>query len=74
MKFALVAAALALSSTAVLAEQDPNVVAANGGVTVTVPTNTNPIVSPVPEADSVAMLVAGVAVVGGIAVLRRRKK
>ena len=67
MKFALVAAALALSSTAVLAEQDPNVIA------VTVPT-TSTVVSPIPEADSVAMLVAGVAVVGGIAVLRRRKK
>ena len=67
MKFAVVAAALALSSFAALAAQDPNVIA------VTVPT-TNTVVSPIPEADSVAMLVAGVAVVGGIAVLRRRKK
>lgn len=67
MKFAVVAAALALSSFAAIAAQDPNVVA------VTVPTG-NPIVSQVPEADSIAMLVAGVAVVGGIAVLRRRKK
>jgi hypothetical protein len=69
MKFAFVAAALAaaVSSSAVFAAQelDPNVVAAQGNL---------PVVSPVPEADTWAMLVAGVAVVGGVLLRRRNKK
>lgn len=71
MKFAFAAAVLAasVSSSAVFAAQelDPNVIAAQGSGTL-------PVVSPVPEADSLAMLVAGVAVVGGLLLRRRNKK
>lgn len=70
MKFAFFVAALALSasSSAVFAAQelDPNVIAAQGG--------TLPVVSPVPEADSLVMLVAGAAVVGALVLRRRNKK
>ncbi|EFX61463.1 hypothetical protein DAPPUDRAFT_273289 [Daphnia pulex] len=76
MKFAFVAAALAaaVSSSAVFAaqNQDPNVTAAQ--VSLTAVTGTLPVVSPVPEADTLAMLVAGVAVVGGVLLRRRNKK
>lgn len=69
MKFAFVVAALvaAVSSSAVFAAQglDPNVVAVQAIL---------PVTSPVPEADTLAMLVAGVAVVGGVLLRRRNKK
>ncbi len=83
MKSIFVAAALAVSMSSVLAAgpaEDPNVVAAQGSFTegsgsVTVPINTNaPAVSPVPEADSLLMLAAGVGVVGALALSRRNKK
>ena len=89
MKFAIVTAVLALSCSSVLAagqgkgpQVDPNVAAAHGsfvagshanptGIT---NANVNSVLSPVPEADAVAMLAAGVAIVGGLALRRRNKK
>ena len=61
---------------------DPNVAAAQGSFaagshanpTGIAHANPNSVLSPVPEADAVAMLVAGAAVVGGIALRRRNKK
>ena len=82
MKFAFVAAALAVFSSAVFAEpgkdkgQGPaqGSFAAGSHANPIAIANANPhsVLSPVPEADSMAMLIAGVAVVGGLA-LRRRK-
>lgn len=89
MKFAIVAAALAFSCSTVLAagqgkgpEIDANVAAAQGSFAAgshANPTgiehaNPNSVLSPVPEADVLTMLAAGVAVVGGIALRRRNQK
>ena len=89
MKFAIVATASALSSSAAFAAgqgsshaQDPNTAAAHGSFTASSnanPTgitnaNVNSVLSPVPEADAVAMLAAGVAIVGAVALRRRNKK
>lgn len=89
MKFTTVTAVLALSCSTVFAAgqgssqaQDPNVAAAQGsfaagshanptGIT---NANVNSVLSPVPEADAVAMLAAGVAAVGVLALRRRNKK
>ena len=93
MKFAIVAASLALSCSAALAAgqgqgqgqgngQDPNAAPAHGSFTASshanpmgiANSNANSVLSTVPEADTVAMLVAGVAVVGGLALRRRNKR
>lgn len=89
MKFAIVAASLALSCSTVLAAgqgsshaQDPNVAAAQGSFaagshanpTGIANANPNSVLSPVPEADAMAMLAAGVAIVGALALRRRNKK
>lgn len=82
MKYAIAAAVLAFSSSTVLAaaqvpELDPNVVAAQGSFTEgsqTIPTGGLPTSSPVPEADVLGMLAAGVAIVGGVALRRRNRK
>jgi hypothetical protein len=89
MKFAIVAAVAALSCSTVLAagsgkgpEVDPNVAAAQGSFAAgshANPTgidhaNSHSVLSPVPEADALVMLVAGAAVVGGVALRRRNQK
>lgn len=86
MKFAIVAAVLALSSASALAEpgkdkdkdkgQGPSqgsfAAGSHANPIAIGNANSHSVLSTVPEADSVAMLLAGVAVVGALA-LRRRK-
>ena len=93
MKFVIAAAVLALSSTAVLANngkgqgqgQGQGQGPVQGSLMSSINANGNALananvnaafnsVTPVPEADTVAMLVAGVAVVGAVALRRRNKK
>lgn len=82
MKFAIVAVVLALSSASALAEpgkdkgQGPSqgsfAAGSHANPIAIGNANSHSVLSTVPEADSVAMLLAGVAVVGALA-LRRRK-
>jgi len=89
MKFAIVAAALVVSASSALAaardkgpELDPNVLAAQGSFSAgshanpmgIEHANAHSVLSSVPEADVLAMLAAGVAVVGGLAIRRRNRK
>lgn len=89
MKFVIAAAVLALSSTAVLANngkgQGQGQGPVQGSLMSSINVNSNALdnanvnaafnsVTPVPEADTVAMLAAGVAVVGAVALRRRNKK
>ena len=79
MKHLLVAVAFVLSSSAARAvepAQDPNVVAAgsfaSGTSSIALPVDALPVLSPVPEADALGLLAAGVAVAGALAWRRRR--
>ena len=81
MKRLCVAVALAasmVSAFATVAPVDPNVAAAagsfaaGGSTNTSLPVETLPTVSPVPEADALALWAAGLGVVGAL-VLRRRR-
>ena len=89
MKFAIAAAVLALSSASVFANNGQGQGGGNGpvqgSIMASIHANGNALgnandnavfntVTAVPEADTIAMLVAGVAVVGAVALRRRNKK
>ncbi|WP_201748222.1 PEP-CTERM sorting domain-containing protein [Aquabacterium fontiphilum] len=85
MKFAIAAIVLAVSSSAVLANNGQGKGPAQGSLMSSIHANDNALlnanpnaafksVTAVPEADTIAMLVAGVAVVGAVALRRRNKK
>jgi uncharacterized protein YdeI (BOF family) len=88
MKFALIATALVLACSSAMAAgqgnghgKDPKTPPAQGSFaanshanpTALLNANANSVLSPVPEADAMAMLAAGAAIVG-VVVLRRRNK
>jgi len=90
MKFVVVAAVLALSSASVLADpgkdkgkdKDQGQGPAHGSFVANSHANSmgidhansHSVLSPVPEADTIAMAVAGLAIVGGVALRRRKQK
>lgn len=88
MKFVIVAAVLALSSASVLADpgkgkdKDQGQGPAHGSFVANSHANSmgidhansHSVLSPVPEADTIAMAVAGLAIVGGVALRRRKQK
>lgn len=88
MKFVIVAAVFALSSASVLADpgkgkdKDQGQGPAHGSFVANSHANSmgidhansHSVLSPVPEADTIAMAVAGLAIVGGVALRRRKQK
>ena len=89
MKLALITSALLFACSGAMAAgqgsshaKDPNsapahgsfVASSNASPTALVNANINSVLSPVPEADAVAMLAAGAAIVGAVALRRRNKK